>query len=178
MVSIAAMRARAMSPAVAQTNIGARRVARRHIRTSAGWRRWLGASAGVVVSDIRGAMGIWSVLWLWMMGLSRNISYMGGCLDGATLRAECGNYLSVMTGRPTIEDLKLRGAATPAPEDLRALYRVAFEDFGLRALWSSRAAGDPTIADVLAITESLRVEGGVAGRRLAEEIVSGCLAAL
>jgi hypothetical protein len=82
-----------------------------------------------------------------------------------------------MTDQATIDELKLRGAATPAPEDLRALYRAAFKDFGLRALWSSRAAADPTIADLLAITESLRVEGGVAGRRLAEQIVSGCRAA-
>jgi hypothetical protein len=94
------------------------------------------------------------------------------------LTAICGKDLFAMTDRATIEDLKLCGAATPAPEDLRALYRVAFKDFGLRALWSSRAADDPTIADLLSITESLRVEGGVAGRRLAEEIVSGCRAAL
>lgn len=37
---------------------------------------------------------------------------------------------------------------------------------------------DPTIADLLAITESLRVEGGVAGRWRAEEIVAACRAAL
>src|ERR1700733_4890900 len=75
MVSIAAMRARTMSPAVAQTNIGARRVARRHISTSAGWRRRFGASVAVVVSDIGGDLGIWSRLWPGVMDLSRNISY-------------------------------------------------------------------------------------------------------
>jgi hypothetical protein len=45
-------------------------------------------------------------------------------------------------------------------------------------LWSSRPVAEPTIADILAITESLRVEGGVAGRRLAEQIVTACRAAL
>ncbi|MGA3403608.1 MAG: hypothetical protein ABSC95_30715 [Acetobacteraceae bacterium] len=61
---------------------------------------------------------------------------------------------------------------------MRALYRTAFRDYGLRALWSSRPVAEPTIADILAITESLRVEGGVAGRRLAEQIVTACRAAL
>jgi hypothetical protein len=83
-----------------------------------------------------------------------------------------------MTDTPTIEDLKLRGAATPAPEQLRALYRQAFREYGLRALWSSRPIDQPTIADLLAITESLRVEGGTSGRRMAEQIVSACRAAL
>lgn len=77
----------------------------------------------------------------------------------------------------TLDELKQRGAAVPAPPRVRALYREAFQAFGLRALWSSRAADHPTIADVLAITESLRVEGGIPGRRLAEQIVSSCRAA-
>jgi hypothetical protein len=54
----------------------------------------------------------------------------------------------------------------------------AFRDYGLRALWSSRPVERPTLADLLAITESLRVEGGVAGRRLAERIIAACRAAL
>ena len=78
----------------------------------------------------------------------------------------------------TIEDLKRHGAATPAPEALCALYRQAFRDYGLRALWSSRPVDEPTIADLLAITESLRVEGGIRGRQLAEQIVMACRAAL
>ena len=65
-----------------------------------------------------------------------------------------------MTDRLTVEELERRGAGLPAPEDLRALYREAFHDYGLRALWSSRPVGQPTLADLLAITESLRVEGG------------------
>jgi hypothetical protein len=83
-----------------------------------------------------------------------------------------------MTEQAIIDELKQRGGKTPAPADVRGLYREAFRDYGLRALWSSRAADEPTIADALAITESLRVEGGVAGRRLAERIVEGCRAAL
>lgn len=83
-----------------------------------------------------------------------------------------------MTDPRTVEDLKLRGAATPASENLRALYRQAFREYGVRALWSSRPVEQPTIADLLAITESLRVEGGIAGRRMAEQIVSACRAAL
>jgi len=78
----------------------------------------------------------------------------------------------------TIDDLKRTGTGRPAPEDLRTLYRQAFRDYGLRALWSSRPVAEPTIADILAITESLRVEGGIAGRRLAEQIVTACRAAL
>jgi hypothetical protein len=78
----------------------------------------------------------------------------------------------------TLEDLARRGAGIPAPEAGRALYRQAFRDFGLRALWSSRPVDRPTIADLLAITESLRVEGGVPGRRLAEQILTACRAAL
>jgi hypothetical protein len=83
-----------------------------------------------------------------------------------------------MTDRATIEDLQYRGAKLPAPPELRSLYREAFQSYGLRALWSSRPIEQPTIADLLAITEGLRVEGGVGGRRLAERIVEACRAAL
>jgi hypothetical protein len=83
-----------------------------------------------------------------------------------------------MSDRATIEDMKLRGAKTLAPEGLRTLYQEAFRDYGIRALWSSRPVEQPTIADLLAITESLRVEGGIYGRRLAVQIVEACRAAL
>ena len=83
-----------------------------------------------------------------------------------------------MNSRLTIEDMKQRGAQTAAPEGLRVLYQTAFKEYGLRALWSSRAVPEPTIADLLAITESLRVEGGVPGRQLAERIVTACRAAV
>jgi hypothetical protein len=57
---------------------------------------------------------------------------------------------------------------------VRALYSEAFRDYGVRALWSSQQVDRPTLADLLAITESLRVEGGVSGRRLAERIIAAC----
>ena len=83
-----------------------------------------------------------------------------------------------MNAVASLDELKQRGAARPAPPHLRALYREAFQTYRLRALWSSREADDPSIADLLTITESPRVEGGVPGRRLAEAIVTGCRAAL
>ncbi|MGH7154270.1 MAG: hypothetical protein ACREF3_10110 [Acetobacteraceae bacterium] len=60
------------------------------------------------------------------------------------------------------------------PEDFAALYRRAFADFGASALWSSRPVSDPTPADALAITRSLRVEGDLRARRLAEQIEQAC----
>ena len=64
------------------------------------------------------------------------------------------------------------------PEDFVMLYRRAFEDFGASALWSSRPVPDPTAADALAITRSLRVEGNLEARRLAERIEQACRASL
>jgi len=57
------------------------------------------------------------------------------------------------------------------------LYRRAFEEFGASALWSSRRVPDPTPEDALAITQSLRVEGDLRARRLAEQIEQACRAA-
>ncbi len=61
--------------------------------------------------------------------------------------------------------------------DFASLYRRAFEEFGASTLWSSRPVPDPTPADALAITQSLRVEGNLKARRLAEEIEQACRAA-
>jgi hypothetical protein len=57
------------------------------------------------------------------------------------------------------------------------LCRRAFREFGASALWSSRPVADPWPADALAITYSLRVEGDLAARRLAEQIEQECRAA-
>jgi hypothetical protein len=62
--------------------------------------------------------------------------------------------------------------------DFVTLYRRAFAEFGSMALWSSRAVPDPTPADALAITHSLRVEGNLQARRLAEQIEQACRAAV
>lgn len=61
-------------------------------------------------------------------------------------------------------------------EDFAMLYRQAFADFGATALWSSRPVPEPTPADALAITRSLRVEGDLRARRLAEQIENACRA--
>ncbi len=63
------------------------------------------------------------------------------------------------------------------PEDFVSLYRRAFEEFGATALWSSRPVPSPTPADALAITGSLRVEGNLQARWLAEQIEQACRAA-
>ena len=60
------------------------------------------------------------------------------------------------------------------PEDFAALYRRAFRDFGASALWSSRPVPDPTPEDALAITRTLRVEGDLRARRLAEQLEQAC----
>ena len=83
-----------------------------------------------------------------------------------------------MSAELTGDEMKARGAAISASEPMRDLYRDTFRRYGVRALWSSRPVADPTVADLLAITENLRVEKGVAGRRRALEIVSACRAAL
>jgi hypothetical protein len=62
-------------------------------------------------------------------------------------------------------------------QEIERLYRQAFAEYGARALWSSRPVDKPTPADALAITESLRVEGDLNARRLAERIEALCRAA-
>jgi hypothetical protein len=61
-------------------------------------------------------------------------------------------------------------------EDIRALYRQAFRDFGSLALWNMRPIQNPTPADALAITAALRTHGRMDGRRLAERIEALCRA--
>ncbi|MFH1138835.1 MAG: hypothetical protein V1816_22385 [Pseudomonadota bacterium] len=62
---------------------------------------------------------------------------------------------------------------TKQPEDLLSLYRRAFREHGCRALWNVRELQNPSPQDVLAITRSLRVEGNLKARRLAEQIERG-----
>jgi len=61
--------------------------------------------------------------------------------------------------------------------DYVILYRRAFEELGAVALWSSKPVPDPTPSDALAMTYSLRVEGDLPARRLAEQIEHACRAA-
>jgi hypothetical protein len=64
------------------------------------------------------------------------------------------------------------------PEDFVSLYRRAFTEYGASALWSSRPVPNPTCEDALAITRSLRVEGDLNARRLAEQIEKAYRAAV
>ena len=66
----------------------------------------------------------------------------------------------------------------PNPPDFLTLYHRAFEEFGQAELWSSKPVPDPTPADALAITHSLRVEGDLRARLLAEQIEQACRAAV
>ncbi|MBF0336627.1 MAG: hypothetical protein HQL05_02225 [Nitrospirae bacterium] len=63
-------------------------------------------------------------------------------------------------------------------KDIEVLYRRAFKEYGAVALWSSCPVPNPTREDALAITRSLRVEGDLAARRLAEQIEEACSAAV
>jgi len=62
--------------------------------------------------------------------------------------------------------------------DFESLYHRAFAEYRLRALWNVRELEHPTPEDALAMTRSLRVEGDLAARRLAEEIEQACRAPL
>jgi hypothetical protein len=63
-----------------------------------------------------------------------------------------------------------------AGDNFAALYRRAFAEYGTQALWNMRPLEDPAPADALAITKALRTHGGMAGRRLAEQIERLCRA--
>jgi hypothetical protein len=58
--------------------------------------------------------------------------------------------------------------------EIVVLYRRAFADYGVQALWNMRIVDDPTPADALVITRALRTYGGIGWRRLAEQIESLC----
>lgn len=83
-----------------------------------------------------------------------------------------------MSEDPTLEDLKRRGAGRPAPDDVAALYRLAFEEFGAQSLWNRRPSPHPTIAQALVVAESLRREGSIKSRPLAARIEEACRAAV
>ena len=72
--------------------------------------------------------------------------------------------------------INVMSAETEQTKDFVTLYRRAFKDYGCRALWNVRELENPTPQDVLAITGSLRVEGDLKARRLAEQIEKVCRA--
>ena len=63
------------------------------------------------------------------------------------------------------------------PEYVR-LYRRAFEEFGALALWNKRQIESPTFDDALVVARSLRIEGNLKARFLAEQIEQACRAAV
>jgi hypothetical protein len=78
----------------------------------------------------------------------------------------------------TLGELKDRGSGHPAPDSVVRLYHQAFDQFGTRALWNWRHLEQPTVTQALAIADSLRAEGNLAARRLAESIEQACRAAV
>lgn len=67
---------------------------------------------------------------------------------------------------------------TAAPDDFRSLYRRAFAEYGVRALWNKRLIEEPSAADALVVARALRIEGDRRARQLAEEIEKACRAAV
>jgi hypothetical protein len=68
--------------------------------------------------------------------------------------------------------------ATTAPPEFVTLYRRAFADYGVHALWNLRAFDQPSPEDALVVARALRVEGDMPARFLAEQIERACLAAV
>jgi hypothetical protein len=77
-----------------------------------------------------------------------------------------------------VDELKEAGAGRPAPAEIESLYRKAFRDFGVQALWNRTPSDHPTITQVLVVAESLRREGNMKARPLAVQIEEACRAAL
>ena len=66
----------------------------------------------------------------------------------------------------------------PEPETFATLYRRAFAEYGIQALWNKRMLEEPKPDDALVIARALRIEGDLQARKLAEQIEKACRAAL
>jgi hypothetical protein len=66
----------------------------------------------------------------------------------------------------------------PSQPEFESLYHRAFADYRVRALWNLCEIEHPTPAEALTITRSLRVEGDLNARLLAEQIERACRATL
>ncbi len=62
-------------------------------------------------------------------------------------------------------------------DEIQRLYRQAFAEYGVIALWNAQAVDNPTPGTALAITAALRTHGSMDGRRLAERMEQLCGAA-
>jgi hypothetical protein len=83
-----------------------------------------------------------------------------------------------MVDRHSLDELKELGAGRQAPDEVVSLYRQAFLEFGVQALWSRRPREHPTITQALVVAENLRREGNMKSRPLAVQIEEACRAAL
>jgi hypothetical protein len=63
-------------------------------------------------------------------------------------------------------------------KDFQSLYRRAFNEYGTRCLWNSRALDQPTPEDALAVARALRIYGNRSARFSAEQLEFACRAAL
>ncbi len=68
--------------------------------------------------------------------------------------------------------------AESSQSEIEALYHRAFADYRVRALWNQRELEHPTPEEALTITRSLRIEGDMNARRLAEQIERACRASV
>ncbi|MFN7925726.1 MAG: hypothetical protein U0Q16_36840 [Bryobacteraceae bacterium] len=55
-----------------------------------------------------------------------------------------------------------------------SLYRRAFAEYGVQALWNLRQIEKPSPEHALVIARALRIEGNLAAWRLAEQIEQAC----
>jgi hypothetical protein len=83
-----------------------------------------------------------------------------------------------MVGGLTLDEPRTKGDGLPAPDAVTRLYRQAFREFGMRALWSRKPSTVPTILQALVVADGLRREGDVAARALAARIEDACRAAV
>lgn len=63
-------------------------------------------------------------------------------------------------------------------DEYAELYRRAFSEYGVRALWNKRRLEHPTSEDALVVARALRIEGDREARGLAERIEKACRAAI
>ncbi len=84
-------------------------------------------------------------------------------------KSENAHALAAMRKAPRLRTTILTASTRPTNSTPPASPR-SFEEFGASTLCSSQPVPDPTPADALAITQSLRVEGNLKARRLAEEM--------
>jgi hypothetical protein len=78
-----------------------------------------------------------------------------------------------------ISETSISETVTPEKDnDYVSLYRRAFAEFGTFALWNVRRFESPTPQDALIVARTLRFEGNLTARRLAEQIEEACHAAV